>query len=384
MASSTIRTLAEAQREAQDWLDPIAAEMSERHRHRAYSAFRATMHALRDCLPYDDVMAIGEALPAILRGVLLEGWHPARAGRAGATQDAFLAHVAEHLLGVAGMPPQQASRAVFAVLHRRTARPLPPSLDRLRPDGRSAVPSPSDAEEAREDIRTALERAQAEGVSPEELPELRDDLQRPRGGPRARRAETEILQTSLQKTRAWARELDAALRLGDPDLSFAALCAVLQALRDRLSRDEAFHLASQLPLVLVGFFFDARPDAAALKERSRGEFLGRVSQNVPNLQDFRPEEAARAVFGLLCGHVTEGELKDVRGRLPGPVRALWPSEAERPRPKATAGRGPSRTRPGSRARARRAKREIRSTLAKARARGVPEKDLPVLMPRRRG
>ncbi|HYE99549.1 MAG TPA: DUF2267 domain-containing protein [Planctomycetota bacterium] len=383
MASSTIRTLSEAEREAQGWLDHIAAEMSEHHRHRAYSAFRATMHALRDCLPYDDVMVLGEALPAILRGVLLEGWHPARAGRAGATQDAFLAHVAEYLLGVTEMPPQHASGAVFAVLHRRAGRPLPPSLDRLRPEGRSAVASPSDAEEAREDIRTALERAQAEGVPPGELPELRDDLQRPRGGRLARPAETEVLQTSLQKTRAWARELDAALRLGDPDVSFAALCAVLQALRDRLSRDEAFHLASQLPLVLVGFFFETRPDAAALKERSRGEFLGRVSRNVPDLQDFRPEEAARAVFGLLSEHVTEGELKDVRGRLPAPVRALWPSETDRPRPKATAGRGSSRARPGSRARARRAKREVRSTLAKARARGVPEKDLPVLLPRRR-
>lgn len=383
MASSNIRTLAEAEREVRSWLDDVSAVMAETHRPRAYSAFRATMHGVRDCLPYDEVMALGGALPAILRGVLLEGWQPAHAGRAGCTQEAFLARVAEALMGVSEMPPQHAVGAVFTVLRRRATQALPSSLEALRPGFRAAAPMPDAAEEAREDIRTALERAQAEGVPPEELPELRDDLPRAQAGRLARSAEAAILQTSLQKTRAWVRQLDASLRLGDPDLSFAALCAVLQALRDRLSRDEAFHLASQLPMVLVGFLFDAPPDDTALKERSRGEFLGRISRKVPNLPDFRPEEAARAVFALLSRHVTEGELQDVRGRLPSAVRALWPPEPPPARTRATAARRPSRLRRGSRARARRAKREVRSTLARARARGVPERDLPVLMPRRR-
>lgn len=379
MRSSRARTLVEAERQARAWLDEIAAELAETHRPRAYSAFRATMQAVRDCLPYEEVMAVAAALPPILRGTLLERWHPARAGLAGCTQEAFLERVAESLLGVSEMPPQHAAGAVFNVLQRH-ATDLPASLGVLRPTSRPEPPSPEVAEAAREDIRTVLEKAQAEGVPPEDLPELRDDLQRPGTRRPGGAAEGDVLRTSLQKTRGWVRELDALMRLGDEDLSFAALCAVLQALGDRLSRNEAFHLASQLPMTLVGFLFDRPSDDSALKERSRGEFLGRVSRKAAALPDFRPEEAARAVFSLLSRHVTEGELQDVRGRLPSAVRALWP--AERAHARTPTPRGSTRARRGSRARARKAKREVRSTLARARARGVPERDLPVLTRRR--
>ena len=387
MKSPRAGTLTRAERDAQEWLDHVAREMGEDHRPRAYSAFRAVMHALRDCLSYEDVLAVGAALPPILRGALLEGWHPAGGERIARTQEAFLARVAESLLGVARMPPQRAARAVFGVLQRRADRALP-SIEALRPSSSDAPAPPKSAEEAAQDIRTALERAQSEGVPIEELPELRTGPERRRGSRPGRPGQSDILQTSLQKTHAWVRELDAALRLGDPDFAFSALCAALRALRDRLSRDEAFHLASQLPMTLVGFLFDAPPDAAALKERSRGEFLARVSRNMADRPDFRPEEAVRAVFALLARHVTEGELEDVRDRLPAPVRALWPPERARSRQHTLGGRatprGGGRARRGTRARARRAKREVRSVLARARARGVPEQDLPTLAPRRRG
>ena len=387
MKSSKSRRLVQAEKEARDWLDHVATELGEVHRPRAYSAFRATMHALRDGLAFDDVMQVAAALPPILRGVLLEGWRPAGASTT-ASKDRFLGRVAESLLGVARIPPQQAARAVFAVLDRRSARDLPASLDDLRPGGREPAPPPDLAEETRADIRTALEQAQAEGVPPEELPELRDELRKPaRPGP-ARSAQGDILQSSLQKTHGWVRELDEALLFGDPDLTFEALCAVLRALRDRLSRDEAFHLASQLPMALVGFLFDRAPDPAALKERSRGEFLARIAGYMPDRTDVRPEEAARAVFSHLSRRVTEGELEDVRERLPSAVRAMWPSERARSRQQTLGGReSPRRSAPRrstTRARARKAKREVRAALARARAHGVSEEDLPSLAPRRAG
>ncbi|HLT00598.1 MAG TPA: hypothetical protein VK001_00385 [Geminicoccaceae bacterium] len=71
--------------------------------------------------------------------------------------------------------------------------------------------------------------------------------------------------------------------------------------------------------MLVRGFYDEgwRPAGRGSKEVP-GADQGRVP-----LREFEPGPAARAVFGLLAGRVTAGEIENVKGMLPEPIRELW-------------------------------------------------------------
>ncbi len=59
------------------WLKDLMERLGWEDRHRAYQAFRAVLHALRDHLTVDEVATLGAQLPLLIRGIYYEGWHPA-------------------------------------------------------------------------------------------------------------------------------------------------------------------------------------------------------------------------------------------------------------------------------------------------------------------
>jgi uncharacterized protein (DUF2267 family) len=98
----------------------------------------------------------------------------------------------------------------------------------------------------------------------------------------------------------------------------------LHALRDRLSVAEAAHLGAQLPMVIRGFYYEGwHPAGQPPKEHSRTAFLARVEADA-HAPEFEAEPAVRAVFGLLAERISAGEIEDVKGLLPKPIRELWP------------------------------------------------------------
>jgi len=44
--------------------------------HRAYAVVRAVLHVFRDHLIVDDALKFAEILPAVLRAIFVENWHP--------------------------------------------------------------------------------------------------------------------------------------------------------------------------------------------------------------------------------------------------------------------------------------------------------------------
>jgi uncharacterized protein (DUF2267 family) len=134
----------------------------------------------------------------------------------------------------------------------------------------------------------------------------------------------EAFDHTLQLTNLWLKDLMARIGTGDRHLAYLALRTTLHALRDRLSVEEAAHLGAQLPMLVRGFYYEGwHPAGKPLKEHSKEAFLAHIETEARAL-DFDPEAAARAVFGLLAARVTAGEIADVKGVLPRPIRALWP------------------------------------------------------------
>src|ERR1700733_9967758 len=103
----------------------------------------------------------------------------------------------------------------------------------------------------------------------------------------------------------------------DHRAAYHAMRAVLHALRDRLTVDEAAHFGDELPMLVRGIYFDGlhsagKPDRA----RSREEFLQRSNDRL-HIASFGPEDVARAVFKVLVHHLAPGEIRRVVSELRG-------------------------------------------------------------------
>ena len=135
----------------------------------------------------------------------------------------------------------------------------------------------------------------------------------------------ENIESTYQKTQTWLKELQDLGQMEDEGQAYSVLRAVLHALRDRLTVDEGANLASQLPLLVTGVYYDGwKPANAPSRERTRESFVQHVREQFGNNENIDAEQAISSVFGLLSEKVTAGEIADVQHMLPEPVRELWP------------------------------------------------------------
>jgi uncharacterized protein (DUF2267 family) len=123
-----------AVRATEDWIDDLVRRLGWHDREHAYLALIATLHALRDCLPRDEAVYLGAQLPALLRGLYYEGWHPA-AHTAVKSRSAFVERIHDGVHRDPGVDAEQVARAVFAML----AAHLPAAEVE---DAKAALPDP--------------------------------------------------------------------------------------------------------------------------------------------------------------------------------------------------------------------------------------------------
>ena len=131
---------------------------------------------------------------------------------------------------------------------------------------------------------------------------------------------------AVQKAYAWINEVSEVLGVEDRQRSYQSLRASLHALRDRLQVDEAAQLGAELPTVVRGVYFEGwKPAATPEKHRTVRDFLESLREEVPGMLPSEAPVAAAAVFEVLQRHVSAGEIGDVKGMLPPPIRELWPA-----------------------------------------------------------
>ncbi len=137
---------------------------------------------------------------------------------------------------------------------------------------------------------------------------------------------TANINASVQKTYEWLNDVQEALPNGGRQAAYHAARSVLHALRDRLTAEEAAHLAAELPSPLRGVYYEGWSPAGKPDKMKRPEFLDRVRrelESAPGPSD--PEASTRAVLTMLQKRIAAGEISDVRSVLPGDFADLWPT-----------------------------------------------------------
>jgi uncharacterized protein (DUF2267 family) len=130
--------------------------------------------------------------------------------------------------------------------------------------------------------------------------------------------------STIHKTNTWLKDIMAELGWEDYARAYHALRAVLHALRDRLTVEEATDLAAQLPMLIRGFYYEGwNPSGKPLLDRKKDDFLAHVSRQFGDDPHVDVERVTQVVFAVISNHVTSGEIEDIKRCLPNNIRSLW-------------------------------------------------------------
>jgi uncharacterized protein (DUF2267 family) len=132
--------------------------------------------------------------------------------------------------------------------------------------------------------------------------------------------------TTEDKTNRILREIEEAY--GWPperrNQSYAALRAVLHALRDRLPVNEAAQLGAQLPMLVRGIYYTGWDPAEVPKKMNRDEFMQRVRESFRYEIDGDTEQLVSTVLQALRHYITDGEWDDVKSVMPKELASALP------------------------------------------------------------
>lgn len=134
---------------------------------------------------------------------------------------------------------------------------------------------------------------------------------------------TNVIERNAEKMHIWLNEISAELDTDDERYAYRALAAFLHTLRDRLPVDEAAQLAAQMPDLVRGVYYEGwRPAIVPERYRTVSEFLDRVAERALLHGETEASVVSVAAARVLRRHISQGELEDVFGMLPGEIRAL--------------------------------------------------------------
>jgi uncharacterized protein (DUF2267 family) len=145
--------------------------------------------------------------------------------------------------------------------------------------------------------------------------------------PRTRSSTTGVraFDSTIQKTNVWLKELMTELGIDNKEGAYSLFRAVLHATRDILPPHLAQHFASQLPMLVRGFFFEGWTLERKFKAHSKEEFYFLVEHHL-GAGAIREviERATPAVFAVLARHISLDELEKVQNALHADLKEIIP------------------------------------------------------------
>jgi uncharacterized protein (DUF2267 family) len=100
--------------------------------------------------------------------------------------------------------------------------------------------------------------------------------------------ELDEIETTVQKTYRWIRELDEELGGVGRQESYQVLRGFLHTLRDRLIVDEASQLAAQLPMLVRGIYYEGWDPSRAPRKLRAHEFVEMFAEQAAMEPDQEP------------------------------------------------------------------------------------------------
>jgi len=138
----------------------------------------------------------------------------------------------------------------------------------------------------------------------------------------------DTIENSTEKAYAWIDELASELGTDDRANAYRVLRAVLHALRDRVTVDEAAQLAAQMPALIRGIYYENwDPSTTPRSYRDPDTFLQGIASEALLHGETEASFAVAAVMRTLRRHVSTGELDQVAAMLPARMRGLLDSQA---------------------------------------------------------
>lgn len=119
MSSTGISTFNETLQLSNRWLNELMEAVGWDDKHRAYRLLRATLHALRDRLPANEVVHLGAQLPMLIRGLYYDGWRMIDRPHAERSKVSFLSHIEAAFSRDPNEDTEELVREVFRLLVRR-------------------------------------------------------------------------------------------------------------------------------------------------------------------------------------------------------------------------------------------------------------------------
>lgn len=138
---------------------------------------------------------------------------------------------------------------------------------------------------------------------------------------------TRVFDRSLQKTNIWLKEVTEAMGWESRERSYSAMRACLHAVRDLMFLEEAVHFGAQLPMLLRGVYYEGWvPRREPIRLKTIAEFYELVRRHLgPGQMKYSNQDLrrfTRACLDVFTRHISEGEMRDVRGILPKKLRDL--------------------------------------------------------------
>lgn len=132
----------------------------------------------------------------------------------------------------------------------------------------------------------------------------------------------DLFEGTLRKTDEWLTDLMVELGTTDRHAAYRVLRAVLHAIRDRLTVDEAALLAAQMPMLLRGMYYESwRPAGKPRRIRRESAFVAAVrAEHGPGHLDVAL--AIPAVLRVLERHTTASEVAAIRHLFPRSLEPL--------------------------------------------------------------
>ena len=135
-----------------------------------------------------------------------------------------------------------------------------------------------------------------------------------------------VFDNTVQDSNRWLKTIEEELGDCERQEAYAALRAVLHALRDRLQAHAAVNFAAQLPMLLRGLFYEGwtLPEAP-MRARTLDDFADAVREGLPPRFRLDPITVTRASFVVIASFVSAGEAAKLKAQLPAALTPLWPA-----------------------------------------------------------